>query len=108
MPAPRPVLRAPRGRWALFRRRDRVHAPPRAANSVAGVRGIFSSPGGRSADVRDAGFSASISFSGYSNSSNLAQWYEIMINETYKWGTEGWGGHITVRPARTYAPGLSR
>ena len=47
--------------------------------------------------MRAHGRSASISFSGHSNSSNLAQWYEILINATYKWGTEGWGGHITVR-----------
>ncbi|KAH9932267.1 FAD-binding domain-containing protein [Fomitopsis serialis] len=38
---------------------------------------------------------ASISFVGHSNSRNLAQWYSLLVNETYKWGTEGWGGHIT-------------
>ncbi|EPT05701.1 hypothetical protein FOMPIDRAFT_1045016 [Fomitopsis schrenkii] len=48
---------------------------------------------------------AAISFSGHSNSSNLAQWYNILINETYKWGTEGWGGHITG-PALIYVTPL--
>ncbi|KZT68409.1 isoamyl alcohol oxidase [Daedalea quercina L-15889] len=44
---------------------------------------------------------ASITFEGYSNSSNLAEWYGLLVNETYRWGTEGWGGHITG-PALIY------
>ncbi|PCH44703.1 hypothetical protein WOLCODRAFT_139159, partial [Wolfiporia cocos MD-104 SS10] len=30
----------------------------------------------------------------YANSSNLAGWYGLLVNETYRFGTEGWGGHI--------------
>ncbi|CCM05083.1 uncharacterized protein FIBRA_07290 [Fibroporia radiculosa] len=39
---------------------------------------------------------ASISFAGNTNLINLAEWYSLLVNETYKWGKEGWGGHITV------------
>ncbi|TFY61306.1 hypothetical protein EVJ58_g4592 [Rhodofomes roseus] len=48
---------------------------------------------------------ASIGFTGHSNTSNLAQWYSLLVNETYKWGTEGWGGHITG-PALIYVTPL--
>lgn len=37
---------------------------------------------------------ASLNFTGHSNLSTLAIWYETLVNETYKWGTQGWGGHI--------------
>ncbi|KAJ7302250.1 isoamyl alcohol oxidase [Mycena albidolilacea] len=32
---------------------------------------------------------------------NYQPWLKLVVDESYKWGTEGWGGHI-----RTNAPGL--
>ncbi|KAI0938398.1 hypothetical protein AcW1_001860 [Taiwanofungus camphoratus] len=44
---------------------------------------------------------ASISFTSNSSSGNLAEWYSLMVNSTYEWGTQGWGGHI-VGPTLIY------
>ncbi|PCH44707.1 FAD-binding domain-containing protein [Wolfiporia cocos MD-104 SS10] len=48
---------------------------------------------------------ASIGFTEHANSSNLADWYELLVNETYRFGTEGWGGHI-VGPTIIYVNSL--
>ena len=43
----------------------------------------------------DQGTRAAVEFP--ANTSNLAAWYALMVDNALRWGQEGWGGHITVR-----------
>ncbi|KDQ63022.1 hypothetical protein JAAARDRAFT_120376 [Jaapia argillacea MUCL 33604] len=38
---------------------------------------------------------------------NTHDWFKILINNTYKWGTEGWGGHIQGSSLINVTPLLS-
>ncbi|KAH9948031.1 FAD-binding domain-containing protein [Amylocystis lapponica] len=48
---------------------------------------------------------ASLAFTPNTTTGNLADWYDLTINETYKWGMDGWGGHI-VGPTLIYVTPL--